>query len=61
MKLYSIIKLTKSLRGGKVMKTTKIQGRMNIMWIKAYLECLFDAREVEVLKSEAKQLELYLW
>ena len=43
------------------MKTTKIQGRMNIMWIKAYLECLFEAREVVVLESEARQLELYLW
>ena len=43
------------------MNTTKIQGRMNIMWIKAYLECLFDARDVYVLESEAKQLELFLW
>jgi hypothetical protein len=36
-------------------------GRANIRWIHAYLECLFDNRDVHVLSSEQKQLELLLW
>lgn len=42
------------------MKTTQKQGKRNIMWIKAYLECLFDGREVFVLAHEQHQLELFL-
>jgi len=39
----------------------QVQGRANIRWIKAYLECLFDGRDVFVLASEQRQLELLLW
>ena len=36
------------------------QGRANIRWIKAYLECLFDGRDVVVLAHEQRQLVLFL-
>jgi hypothetical protein len=36
------------------------QGRANIRWIKAYLECLFDGRDVFVLAHEQRQLDLFL-
>lgn len=36
------------------------QGRANIRWIRAYLECLFDGRDVYVLAHEQRQLDLFL-
>ena len=38
----------------------RARGRANIRWIKAYLECLFDGRDVVVLAHEQRQLELFL-
>jgi hypothetical protein len=38
----------------------RMQGRANIRWIKAYLECLFDGRDVHVLASEQRRLDLFL-
>lgn len=36
------------------------KGKANIRWIKAYLECLFDGRDVFVLAHEQRQLDLFL-
>lgn len=33
----------------------------NIKWVRAYLECLFEHRQVHVFKQEEKQLQLFLW
>ena len=35
--------------------------RHYIKWVRAYLECLFDRRDVVVLPQYVKQLELMLW
>jgi hypothetical protein len=45
----------------KQWQVKQAQGKANIRWIKAYLECLFDGRQVDVFKTEQKQLELLLW
>jgi len=39
----------------------KQRQRNNINWVKAYLECLFDKREVYVFPVAQKQLDLLLW
>jgi len=36
-----------------------LQGRANIRWIKAWLECLCENRPVVLFKTEAMQLQLY--
>lgn len=33
----------------------------NLKWIKAYLECLIEHREVYVFPTQEKQLSLFLW
>lgn len=43
------------------MKKTKwLQGRANIKWIKAWLECLVEERQVVLFKTEQQQLQLFL-
>ena len=42
------------------MRTPKWQGRMYVQWLKAYLECLFEQRDVVVLERHRMQLELSL-
>jgi hypothetical protein len=43
------------------MKRVKwLQGRANIKWIRAWLECLVEEREVVLFKTERHQLQLFL-
>ena len=42
------------------MRTSKYHGRLYIQWLKAYLECLFENREVVVIERHRMQLELAL-
>lgn len=42
------------------MKQSKwLQGRANIRWIKAWLECLCDDRPVVLFKTTPRQKELF--
>ena len=43
------------------MRTNHKVARHYIKWVRAYLECLFDHRDVVVLPQYVKQLELMLW
>jgi len=43
------------------MKRAKwLQGRANIKWIKAWLECLTEQRQVVLFKTEQRQLSLFI-
>ena len=45
----------------KTPHTNHKAARHYIKWVRAYLECLFDHRDVVVLPQYVKQLELMLW
>lgn len=39
--------------------TNNLQKKACIKWIRAYLECLFDSREVFIFPLEERQLTLF--
>lgn len=42
-------------------KERNTRNKLSIRWIRAYLEALFDNREVVVIHEHRKALELFLW
>jgi len=45
----------------KIKTTNKRQKSVFSRWVKAYVECLWENRPVEVLEKHERELELFLW